>query len=589
MKKLYLVVALSLITQALSAETVLTIGNSATSTQKQPFGMYYGYERSATLYTTIPTSSLITYLGWYVGTGDPVTCPVKIYIKTVTSSSLTASAWTVMKTGATLVYSGIMSFPVAGWQTIDIADYVLVGTKIIVLCETNSGGIGATTYPVFRYSNASGTQESWQGDDLAVVNASIGTVSANRPNIQISYVSAGSPVPPSGFMSGAVSSSQINLNWVRNATPDNVLVAYNTTNTFGSPSGSYVAGNSIAGGGTVIFNGSGTTFSHSSGLLPATTYYYRSWSVNGAAPTYSAGTNTSTATMCEPATIYPNQNDFESTRFPPVCWSYAGLPWSRASTASGYGVGVASALANFFTLVAGNFDLISPELNLAALTDPIVRFDHAYATYNTQVDKLELWYSTNNGTSFVLLNTWLGGASGPLNTGGVSTVAFVPTSGQWATKTYALPAGTNRVLFRGVNLNGNNLYLDNITFLGTCTPALTPTAIITPGGPTTFCQGGSVNLVASGGTSYLWSTTSASSSIAVTASGSYTVTVTNASGCSDSESVSVIVTPLPNATITPSGPTTFCQGSSVTLSASGGTGYLWSTLATTSSITVSDG
>ena len=38
----------------------------------------------------------------------------------------------------------------------------------------------------------------------------------------------------------------------------------------------------------------------------------------------------------------------------------------------------------------------------------------------------------------------------------------------------------------------------------------------------------------------------------------------------------VTVNPLPTAAITPSGPTTLCQGGSVTLTASGGASYLWS-------------
>ncbi|WP_167369513.1 Ig-like domain-containing protein [Flavobacterium defluvii] len=52
--------------------------------------------------------------------------------------------------------------------------------------------------------------------------------------------------------------------------------------------------------------------------------------------------------------------------------------------------------------------------------------------------------------------------------------------------------------------------------------------------------------------------------------------------------VSVTVNPTPSApTITADGPTTFCSGGSVVLTSSGGNSYLWSTGATTQSITVS--
>ena len=115
-----------------------------------------------------------------------------------------------------------------------------------------------------------------------------------------------------------------------------------------------------------------------------------------------------------------------------------------------------------------------------------------------------------------------------------------------------------------------------------------PTASITAGGPTTFCAGGSVTLTASGGSSYLWSTGATTASIVAGTSGSYSVTVTNANGCSATSSPTVVTANAnPTASITAGGPTTFCAGGSVTLTASSGSSYLWSTGATTSSITAS--
>jgi hypothetical protein len=115
-----------------------------------------------------------------------------------------------------------------------------------------------------------------------------------------------------------------------------------------------------------------------------------------------------------------------------------------------------------------------------------------------------------------------------------------------------------------------------------------PVATITPEGPTTFCQGGSVTLTASAGESWLWSNGATTQSITVSAGGSFTVIVTDANGCTSAASapVNVVVNPLPVATITAGGPTTFCQGGTVTLTASGGNSYLWSNGATTPSITV---
>jgi hypothetical protein len=116
----------------------------------------------------------------------------------------------------------------------------------------------------------------------------------------------------------------------------------------------------------------------------------------------------------------------------------------------------------------------------------------------------------------------------------------------------------------------------------------TPDATITPSGPTTFCEGGSVTLDAGLHDSYLWSTGATTQAILVSTSGSYTVTVTD-EGCPSAPSDPVVVTvnPTPTATITPSGPTSFCLGGSVTLDAGLHDSYLWSTGATTQAILVS--
>ncbi len=149
-----------------------------------------------------------------------------------------------------------------------------------------------------------------------------------------------------------------------------------------------------------------------------------------------------------------------------------------------------------------------------------------------------------------------------------------------------------------INVNASGNYSVTVTSANGCSATSAPTSVtvnplpaptISASGPTTFCEGGSVTLTASAGTSYLWSNGATTASINVNASGSYSVTVTNANGCSaTSTPVGVTVNPLPDATISASGPTTFCQGSSVTLSAPqlGGASYLWSNGATTPDLTV---
>ena len=114
-----------------------------------------------------------------------------------------------------------------------------------------------------------------------------------------------------------------------------------------------------------------------------------------------------------------------------------------------------------------------------------------------------------------------------------------------------------------------------------------PTVSITPDGPTALCPGQSVTLTASGADSYVWSPGGeTTASITIAQIGNYSVVGTNACG-SGSAQIEITQASGPTVTITPDGPTALCPGQSVTLTANGADSYVWSTQASTPSITVS--
>lgn len=112
------------------------------------------------------------------------------------------------------------------------------------------------------------------------------------------------------------------------------------------------------------------------------------------------------------------------------------------------------------------------------------------------------------------------------------------------------------------------------------TPEMAVTVIVPLAGinpsATTICAGNPVTLTENGGnaTSWLWSpggATTQAITVSPTSTTTYTVTATF-NGCSTTANQTITVNPNPTpVTITPSGPVTVCDGTSVNLTATGGT------------------
>lgn len=188
MKKIFTFLIALLLLAGNSYAVIVTIGTE-TSSQRQPFGMYWGFERSASIYTAaeMTTFGTISTISWYVATSQTTNCPTKIYLKTTTATTLTADTWANMTTGATLVYDATRNFSTTGWVTIDVTDFNYNSNNLLVLCETNYTGGGTTSYPYFRYTTTSTSQhEYWSQDNSAPTGT--GTTNTYRPNIQFNIL-----------------------------------------------------------------------------------------------------------------------------------------------------------------------------------------------------------------------------------------------------------------------------------------------------------------------------------------------------------------------------------------------------------------
>jgi M6 family metalloprotease-like protein len=133
--------------------------------------------------------------------------------------------------------------------------------------------------------------KSWA---LANTSKPLINISENVGAIDLCFIACGGVGDPQTLTSTTIGSSQIFLSWVKSVYGDDVMLAFNSSNTFGTPSGAYNAGDPIVDGGTVLYIGDLTFFKHV-GLDPNTQYFYKAWSALSG-DTYSAGITSNATT-----------------------------------------------------------------------------------------------------------------------------------------------------------------------------------------------------------------------------------------------------------------------------------------------------
>jgi large repetitive protein len=189
----------------------------------------------------------------------------------------------------------------------------------------------------------------------------------------------------------------------------------------------------------------------------------------------------------------------------------------------------------------------------------------------------------------VLVNgslTFCQGGSVNLLTNQASNVIW--NNGQTAQSIIVSAAGTYNVTFT----DGNGCTATSSDVVVTVNP-LPLSPVITPASPVNICLGQQDTLFSSYISNNQWLlngsniNAATNSSLIVNTGGEYSVVHTDANGCSSvSATVQVNILPPITPTITASGPLTFCEGGSVTLTSSSTTGNVWSNGETSQSITL---
>jgi len=168
------------------------------------------------------------------------------------------------------------------------------------------------------------------------------------------------------------------------------------------------------------------------------------------------------------------------------------------------------------------------------------------------------------------------GSASVTATNGIGTLSYAWSNGQTGPTLTGVAPGTYHVRVS----DESNCQVMQVVTIGNSGTSLSLN--LTPGGTAGYCIGGSITLNATNNPAYTYVWTkdgntiagATSASLTANSPGLYAVTATSGA-CSGSSSVQVSEVAAPVANITPSGPTTFCDGSNIILNANAGSSYTY--------------
>ena len=489
MKKIFSFIILAVLTISINATSfaqVVTIppANTNSNGVRQPLGSWWGYERTALIYTAAEVTQFgtISKVSFYVNSvsSPAASTPVQIYMKSTASATMTSSTFATYTAGATLVYSGNITSAqlVAGnWVTITLdTPFNYASDNLMVLVETNAtggGNEGSTGKNFRRTLLADNKFQSWNADTNPPTGT--GTLNLSRTNVQLDFGSAASNdvgVSAASFGSPIkiISAGKgYNLDaTVKNfgSTTQNVVPVYYTVNG-GSPIGP------VSTVGPIVQNATeNVVFSGGNAFVPLTAgaYVLKVYTALGGDANAANDTTTLNLNVLDKVSSFPYVMDFTVA----TGWTVTGgNVWSLFPATNPDGVAAdPAAIAQFYNIGSGvTLVLRSPEMDFSGMSNPVLDFYVAYRTYTgLETDTIKVMVSTDGGVTF-------NPASTPYNktwdtdpslatlppTGG----GFIPAAAtDWRHETVDLSNVGNLanvvIGFVGVSAFGNNAFVDNV-------------------------------------------------------------------------------------------------------------------------------
>jgi len=228
----------------------------------------------------------------------------------------------------------------------------------------------------------------------------------------------------------------------------------------------------IAIGDSLIY-----TFTNLANLSVPNTYTVRTWSSLWTDVVLSNDSSQTSASVAIATTLaVPAIEDFEGPLFPPTGWRVidtdTSVKWQKTlCLVDPTGFNTHTAYMDFFNytdfyqlddLETAQYDLTGIIADTALMT-----FDISHAYGDKGIDSLRILVSDDCATTFVPTSYYKGGI--PLATAGMKSTIFSPTlTTQWRNDRLDLTTYIGKkifIRFRGTNVHGNNLFIDNINIM----------------------------------------------------------------------------------------------------------------------------
>ncbi len=381
------------------AQETITIGDGTNTSFYVPYNSLYNYSFTEFIYTAdeIGIGGEISSIA-FDNTSTGENCQFDIYMKHVTRSSFTNNTDFESVTDSDLVFSGSFSVT-SDWNTIDLdVPFTYDGSSNLMIAVHEKTSTGSMQF--FHYTNAaSRTIQAYDdthnptpvGFDPTTYSGS--TIKRdNLPNIQISIASGPiSCAKPRGLNASNISTNSAVLSWNNGDTETSWEIEVNDNR-------------------QVVTSNPYTL----TGLTASTPYFVRVRAICGAGDTSNWSTMASFLTECGVVTVTdstPYFDGFEMGEF--GCWTVEAdtniSTWNVTTGISYYTPECfeGTHVAGFFGLAYGyQAKLISPVLDLTAVSNPKLSFYHVQKGLLLDINTLQVLYRTDEDAEWTSLMSY---------------------------------------------------------------------------------------------------------------------------------------------------------------------------------------